>query len=114
MKNINNFISKLRKQCTPAYFYLILSIISLVVLLIENISNFDNNEYCVGSFTCNVSNTALVFAMKILYVGFWTLALNCLCKSGYTNIAWFLVLLPFILFFVIIGLLMLNQGVLPN
>jgi hypothetical protein len=40
--------------------------------------------------------------MKILYVAFWTFILNALCSYGYNQLAWFLLLLPFILFFVMI------------
>jgi hypothetical protein len=58
-----------------------------------------------------VSNTAWVFAGKAFYVVLWTFILNLICSYGYRNISWFLVLFPFILFFILIGLFMLNQGV---
>jgi uncharacterized membrane protein len=32
-----------------------------------------------------------------------------MCKDGHTGIAWFLVLLPFVLLFVIISLVMMSQ-----
>ena len=32
-----------------------------------------------------------------------------MCKDGYTNIAWFLVLLPFVLLFWIVGMVAMNQ-----
>lgn len=104
MKNINNV-------CSPAYFYLMLSLVALIVSLYDNMNNFNsNNMYCVGNYKCHVPSTITVFVLNILYIAFWTFALNCLCRSGYTNIAWFLVLIPFILFFVIIGYVMISQG----
>jgi hypothetical protein len=33
-----------------------------------------------------------------------------MCKDGHSGIAWFLVLLPFIMLFVIMGLVMMNQS----
>jgi len=45
--------------------------------------------------------------MKVLYILFWTWVLNLMCKGGYKNVAWFLVLLPFVLFFVVLGLYIL-------
>jgi hypothetical protein len=43
--------------------------------------------------------------MKILYVVFWTFILNALCSYGYYQLSWFLLLLPFILFFIMVFLL---------
>ena len=40
---------------------------------------------------------------------FWTWILNLMCKDGHKNIAWFLVLLPFIMIFVITGIVMVKQ-----
>ena len=61
-------------------------------------------------FECNVQNTLVVFLFKILYIIFWTFILNILCKGGYNEIAWFLVLLPILLLFVLLGLFLLNNG----
>jgi hypothetical protein len=72
-------------------------------MAIHNYGNF--NTYCLGSYTCNVSSTGLVFIIKILYILFWTWILNLICKAGVPQLAWFLVLLPFILFFILIALM---------
>ena len=50
---------------------------------------------------------------KILIYGillFWTFILNCLCKAGYKEISWILLLLPFILFFIITALIFLTYS----
>jgi hypothetical protein len=99
----------LKKLCTPAYVYLVISVISIVALMFQNGGNV--NTYCIGSFECPVPSTALVFFIKFLYVAFWTFILDLMCKSGYKQLSWFLVILPFILFFVLIGLMVLNQQV---
>jgi hypothetical protein len=102
-------LEQIKYLCKPAYVYLVISVIATVILMIQNSGN--QNRYCVGSFECEVPNTALVFLVKFLYIGFWTFVLNAICRSGHKQFAWFLVLLPFILFFVLIGLAMLKQGV---
>lgn len=99
----------IKKLCTPAYVYLVISTISIVLMIIQNAGN--TNTYCLGNYACMVSNTAWVFAGKAFYVVLWTFILNLICSYGYRNISWFLVLFPFILFFILIGLFMLNQGV---
>uniref|UniRef100_A0A6C0IIC0 Uncharacterized protein n=1 Tax=viral metagenome TaxID=1070528 RepID=A0A6C0IIC0_9ZZZZ len=99
----------IKHLCKPAYVYLVISVIATVVLMFQNSGNQDT--YCVGSFECPVPNTAVVFIVKILYIAFWTFVLNAICRTGHKQFAWFLVLLPFILFFVLIGMIMLRQGV---
>ena len=99
----------IKKLCTPAYVYLVISVVSIIALMFQNSGN--ETTYCVGSFECPVPNTAVVFLLKFLYVAFWTFVLDSICKAGHKQFSWFLVLLPFILFFVILGLFMLNQGV---
>jgi hypothetical protein len=99
----------IKKLCTPAYVYLVISTISIVLMIIQNAGN--TNTYCLGNYACVVENTAWVFAGKAFYVILWTYVLNLICSYGYRNISWFLVLFPFILFFILIGLFMLNQGV---
>jgi len=102
-------LEQIKYLCKPAYVYLVISLIATVVLMIQNSGN--QNRYCVGSFECDVPNTALVFLVKFMYIAFWTFVLNAICRSGHKQFAWFLVLLPFIMFFVLIGLAMLKQGV---
>lgn len=101
------FPKSLKELCTPAVIYFVISIVSLVVVLLQNLSN--SNSYNIGSFSCRVPNTAMVFIVKLVYVLFWTYVLNLICKDGHTGLSWLLVLLPWILLFVIIGLLMLNM-----
>lgn len=84
--------------CTPATIYLVLSAIGIIMIAFQNYG-MSPNMYCVGNVRCPVQSTAPVFIMKILYVAFWTFVLNSLCNYGYNQLAWFLLLLPFILFF---------------
>lgn len=102
-----NFPKNLKELCTPSLVYFIISIISLVVVLLQNLGN--TNSYHVGSFSCRVPNTAVIFIIKLIYILFWTWILNLICKDGHSEISWLLVLFPFILLFVIMGLLMLNM-----
>jgi len=101
------FPKSLKELCTPAVIYFVISMVSLVMILLQNLGN--SNSYNVGSFSCRVPNTAMVFVVKLIYVLFWTYVLNLICKDGHTGLSWLLVLLPWILLFVIIGLLMLNM-----
>jgi hypothetical protein len=99
-------IAGLRNLCTPAIVYLSLSIVILIIMIIQNLGNV--NTFCLGQYSCNVSSTALIFIIEIVYVLFWTWILNLICRAGAPSFAWFLVLFPFILFFALIALLMIS------
>jgi hypothetical protein len=94
------FPKTLKELCTPAFIYFILSVIGIVVTLISNLGN--TNIYTLGGFSSPVPNTMLVFIVKLIYIFFWTWILNLMCKDGHSEISWFLVLLPFILYFLIL------------
>jgi hypothetical protein len=96
----------LKNLCLPAQVYLIISAIALIIIGIQNFGN--SNIYCLGMYSCNTSNLSLIFILKTLYVLFWTWVLNIICRGGAPGVAWFLVLLPYILFFILIGLLMIT------
>ena len=102
-----NFPTNLKELCTPAMLYFVISIIGLVIVLMQNLGN--TNSYHVGSFSCRVPNTAVVFIVKLIYVLFWTYILNLICKDGHTSLSWLLVLLPWLLLFVMMGILMINM-----
>ena len=102
-----NFPKTLKELCTPAMIYFVISITSLIMVLFQNLGN--SNSYNIGSFSCRVPNTALVFVAELIYVLFWTYVLNLICKDGHTSLSWLLVLLPWMLLFVMIGILMLNM-----
>ena len=102
-----NKIVGLKDLCTPSYVYLVISVTALVMMTIQNYGNA--SKYCLGSYTCEVTNTTVVFVIKLLYVLFWTWLLNVICRGGATNFAWFLVLFPFILMFIMLGMFILSS-----
>lgn len=102
------FPNKLSQLCTPSLVYFVISVIGLAMAIIQNLGN--KNKYSLGSFSCQVPSCLAVFIVKVVYVLFWTWVLNLMCCDGHVEIAWFLVLLPFILLAVIIGLVMMNQN----
>ena len=102
-----SFPRTINELCSPALFYFVVSIVGLFMILFQNIGN--KHSYNLGTFSCRVPNTMLVFIVKIIYIVFWTWILNLICKDGYKTISWLLVLLPWILMFVLIGMIMMNK-----
>jgi hypothetical protein len=96
----------IKSLCKPAFIYLAISTLVIFVTVFQNIGS--RNKYCVGTLSCDVPSLMNIFMLKILYIVFWTWILNLLCKNGATGIAWFLMLIPFVLLFIPILLLMGN------
>ena len=101
---------KIKALCRPAKFYLYLSLVGVAFSLLQNLSRFDNSQYKCGSFSVSVPSVMLIFVFKLMYIGFWAYVINLICKDDNKRLAWLLVLFPFLLMFVILGLLMLTGG----
>ena len=97
----------LKNLCPPATLYLAVSFITLIIIAFFNYGN--ENVYCLGYYSCPVSSIYLIFILKIIYIIFWTWVLNLICKSGLPIISWLLVLIPILLFFLLLGLLMIHS-----
>lgn len=99
-KSINRMVDIVgfRNLCSPAHFYFFISLISIFVMIYQN-NNGRSDIYCLGEYMCNGDKTVIILT-SIIYMLFWTWVLNIICRAGATYVAWFLVLLPFLLFFV--------------
>jgi hypothetical protein len=86
----------LKNLCTPAYLYFLISSIALLGLLVQNLEG--GSTYKMGGYQAEVGNVPMIFIGKVIYVLFWTVVLDALCKTGYKNLSWLLILFPFILY----------------
>lgn len=94
-----SFPKSVKELCPPAMVYFVLSIFAIIIMIFQNLGN--RNKFQIGNMSCYVTNTTLLFFVKIIYILFWTYILNLICKDGHQEISWFLVFLPFIWFFLI-------------
>lgn len=99
-----NYMLDMRKLCTPAFVYFLISIIGMFLLGVQNL-NGNDNTLCIGSYKCSIANKGIVFLIHALYIMFWTFVLDLFCKAGYSDLSWFIVLIPIILSFVFIGMI---------
>ena len=105
MSLIRRISGDFRHLCKPAMVYLAISVVALVAIAYQNMGL--SNMYCMGDFSCYVPSTSAVIFSEGLYILFWTWILNLMCRTGYASISWFMVVFPLVLFFVLIGLMML-------
>ena len=99
---LKNVVKVFDALCAPAQIYFSISMLSVLALLIQNYGS--PRTYTVGTYHVNLRHhNIFYFVFKTLYVFGWTFILNKLCKSGYSSISWFLVILPYMIMFLIIG-----------
>jgi hypothetical protein len=101
------FPKSIKELCMPSMVYFILSILSILIVLMQNLGN--TNRYQIGNYSCRVTSTTLLFVVKIIYVLFWTYVLNLICKDGYSALSWLLVFFPFFVFMLMIAFFMILQ-----
>lgn len=101
-------LRSLKKLCSPAMIYFVISISTLLVMIFSNIGN--THRFCMGEFECPVDNVFVIYIIKLAYLLFVTVILDSLCKNGYASISWFLVFFPILFYFVVLGLFMIRQN----
>lgn len=94
-----NYKFNLRKLCSPAFIYFVVSMAALVYLVVLNTTG--SSVLCLGDYSCNVGNVTATLVINLIYVLFWTFILDLLCKNGYTPFSWILVFLPILLLFIV-------------
>lgn len=107
MSLIARIANDFRHLCKPALAYLAISVAVFIIIAYQNMGL--SNMYCMGDFSCYVPSTVAVIFSEGLYILFWTWILNLMCRTGYSSISWLLVVFPIMLFFVLIGLMMLTS-----
>lgn len=93
-----------KKLCAPAQIYLALSILTTLTICFQNIGN--PNVYACGLLkTRTPIHNMIYIALQFIYVIIWTYLLNMLCKKGLKTLSWILLLIPYVLMFILIGLI---------
>jgi hypothetical protein len=98
----------LKELCTPAFLYFSISMVSLIILVLGNLGN--SSKFNLGFLSVYVPNVTIIFITQFIYILFWTWILNLICKDNRKGFAWFLVLIPFILSFLILALVSSKEG----
>lgn len=107
---VKKYVFDMKKLCTPATIYFVISAIGMFLLGIQNLNGKDD-MLCIGVYKCSIASKTMVFLLNALYILFWTFVLDLFCKSGYKDLSWFIVLIPIILFFLFLGIIVFQA---PN
>jgi len=93
-----------KQLCQPAKFYFIIATLSYILMLFQNINC--NGRFYLGSYSCP-QNTTVILLANALYIALWTWILNLICTVN-KNISWIIVLFPFILLFIGLGIVLID------
>ena len=107
MKSLKSISKSVNALCKPAYFYFVVSVVTMMFMMIQNLAE-GKNVLCLGEYKCTTTGAPLVFVTQGVYILIWTKVLDMLCNRGLTSISWFLVLFPYILMFILLALFILN------
>ena len=93
--------------CTPAQIYLIVSFILMVLsyfglnAISQQITlNQSNNSFLQSLNFTYQKDTRTSYLIQAVFIVLWTWILSYLCRKGFSNLSWFLVLLPWFCFIV--------------
>lgn len=94
------------KLCTPAQIYLIVSFILMVLsyfglnAISQQITLNQSNSSFLQSLNFTYQKDARTsYVVQSVFIVLWTWVLSYLCNKGFSNLSWFLILLPWILMF---------------
>ena len=94
------------KLCTPAQIYLIVSFILMVLsyfglnAISQQISlNQSNNSFLQSLNFTYQKDARTSYVVQAVFIVLWTWVLSYLCNKGFSNLSWFLILLPWVLMF---------------
>jgi len=93
--------------CKPAQFYLVISLFGLVLMTVQNMGAKD--RFTLGTYSTPHSSPMMLLLFNVVYIAAWTWMLNILCRIN-TKISWIIVLFPFVLFFIAMGMMLYKGG----
>ena len=69
-KYSTKYVNDFKSLCSPAFVYLLISVLAFIVIAIQNFGN--TKKFCVGQYECYVPNTFVMFVFQAFYILFWT------------------------------------------
>ena len=94
------------KMCTPAQIYLIVSVVMMILsyfgmtAISQQLNMNQSIHPALNSLNFTYQKDSKTsYVVQGLFIVLWTWLLSYLCSKGYSELSWFLVLLPWILMF---------------
>ena len=109
MDIIRLFRNPTKNLCSPSLFYFVVSVVVIVSVFIENIGNNSPNHLVIVNSSIKTPSKVLLFIVNIICIMLWCWILNLMCKANHPEIAWLIVLFPYIIIALFFIIIMLNK-----
>lgn len=93
-------------MCTPAQIYLVVSVIMMILsyfgmtAISQQLTMNQNGHPALHSLNFTYQKDSKTsYVVQAVFIVLWTWLLSYLCNKGYSELSWFLVLLPWVLMF---------------
>jgi len=94
------------KMCTPAQIYLVVSVIMMILsyfgmtAISQQLTMNQGGHPALHSLNFTYQKDSKTsYVVQAVFIVLWTWLLSYLCNKGYSELSWFLVLLPWVLMF---------------
>ena len=102
MKSIKNISKNVQSLCKPAYFYFVISVVTMIFMMLQNLTE-GKNVLCLGEYKCTTTGAPLVFIGQTVYILIWTKVLDMLCNRLNFNFMVFIFFLNINVYFISIN-----------
>lgn len=85
--------------CKPSQYYLLFSIVGLLLMITFNI---------ITGTKCGTITNTFTFVTQLFYILFWSWLLNRICEKGYSKFSWFLFLMPIVTSGVVVSIIAMS------
>ena len=97
MDIVRLFKNPTKSLCGPSLFYLVVSAIVLLSVFVQNVGNNSHQHIVLVNSAIRTPSKLLMFIVNIIGIMLWCWILNLMCKANHPEIAWLVVLFPYII-----------------
>ena len=109
MDIVRLFRNPSKNLCGPSLFYFVISVIAIVTVAIQNMNHNSHQHMVIANSAIRTPSNLLILTVHIIGIMLWCWILNLMCKANHSDIAWLIVLFPYIIIFLCFFLIMLNK-----
>jgi len=109
MDIVRLFRNPTKSLCGPSLFYLVISTIALLSIIAQNMGHKSHEHMIIANSTIRTPSKLLLLTVHIIGIMLWCWILNLMCRANHSDIAWIIVLFPYIIIFLCFFLIMINK-----